>query len=602
MSPLDTLRTTRKSVGKLDVTPRHDREPLAEVLYDILDRVHGTIAPVWPLKDYVAINPYAGISQRRFLHARRLLRSLSDSETLMSLDYYAQQYRRGSLELRDIELAIEEMRQDCGDDTPSHLATDIVSRLQADSAQATAASAAILPASVERRLKALSECLDEHMQSEWTTTVCEEIAKYCAAHYDEGQAIWASPFRHLPLYQAWRSAARHDRNLECLGISGFRRFVAELPQTPEAAIVFCLQRLGVPQRMWEAMLLCQALTIPGWSAWAKYQVESAHPGDAESTDLTGLLAMRLAYDAALAETFDFHVNWTSMAGVDYAPVHAGTDGSSDDVLLRYTLLRASEIAFRRQLLQQLKGEVDATGAERQPGSASPVSSPRKSARKLAQLVFCIDVRSERIRRHLEAESPEIETGGFAGFFGLPIEFVPLGQTHGSRHVPVLLSPQFQLHEGLRSSDLQTEAEAMQRRSLLRTLRKAWKGFQSSAASCFTFVETSGLFYAAKLLARSAGMASAAVGYRFDGVPKHERERLGPTLRDLNRQGITTSRQADLAESILRGMGLTQDFARLVVFCGHGSQTENNPLQAGLDCGACGGHSGEAERAAGGHVA
>ena len=30
----------------------------------------------------------------------------------------------------------------------------------------------------------------------------------------------------------------------------------------------------------------------------------------------------------------------------------------------------------------------------------------------------------------------------------------------------------------------------------------------------------------------------------------------------------------------------------MVFCGHASQCENNPLQAGLDCGACGGHSGE----------
>jgi uncharacterized protein YbcC (UPF0753/DUF2309 family) len=49
----------------------------------------------------------------------------------------------------------------------------------------------------------------------------------------------------------------------------------------------------------------------------------------------------------------------------------------------------------------------------------------------------------------------------------------------------------------------------------------------------------------------------------------------------------------MAESILRGIGIVADFGRLVVFCGHGSQTENNPLKAGLDCGACGGHSGEA---------
>jgi len=41
------------------------------------------------------------------------------------------------------------------------------------------------------------------------------------------------------------------------------------------------------------------------------------------------------------------------------------------------------------------------------------------------------------------------------------------------------------------------------------------------------------------------------------------------------------------------MGMVRDFARLVLFVGHGSSTVNNPQATGLDCGACAGQSGEA---------
>jgi uncharacterized protein YbcC (UPF0753/DUF2309 family) len=51
-------------------------------------------------------------------------------------------------------------------------------------------------------------------------------------------------------------------------------------------------------------------------------------------------------------------------------------------------------------------------------------------------------------------------------------------------------------------------------------------------------------------------------------------------------------RTNLAARVLHAMALTQSFARLVVLVGHGSQSANNAHASGLDCGACGGQTGE----------
>jgi hypothetical protein len=58
-------------------------------------------------------------------------------------------------------------------------------------------------------------------------------------------------------------------------------------------------------------------------------------------------------------------------------------------------------------------------------------------------------------------------------------------------------------------------------------------------------------------------------------------------------GIEIDQQIEMAKNALIGMSLTNNFANFVLIVGHGSTTVNNPHATGLDCGACGGHTGEA---------
>jgi len=65
--------------------------------------------------------------------------------------------------------------------------------------------------------------------------------------------------------------------------------------------------------------------------------------------------------------------------------------------------------------------------------------PEREKRPFVQALFCIDTRSERIRRHLESVG-DYQTFGIAGFFGVPVSFMELGKGSQSHLCPVLLTP------------------------------------------------------------------------------------------------------------------------------------------------------------------
>lgn len=522
-----------------------------------LKNVCGKIAPVWPLEDYVAINPYSGFASQSLTQTHQAFRQFSEGTLLMPLHYYAAEHRSQKVSSKHITEAIEQL-------------------------QATAGDSCVLPA-LPDILFALNHSLrkgcdmvefgtqNESPEGRWGTAIIEEISRHCSAHYDQGQSVWQSPFKGLSLYAAWKETMRRDRKFEWMGIKDFRRIVSELPASPDEAILALLMRLEVPESQWESFLLSRAFTVPGWCGWTKYQgiaTERARIADGEESgvadeDLIGLLAIRLAYDVALDHPIPLYNE-------------NRVDAISDDVWIRSIMLRASELAFQESIVGPLIEQAQ-------------LPQTTDSGQALAQIVFCIDVRSERYRRHLESAFSKVQTFGFAGFFGLPIEFVPMGQAKGAGQVPVLLTPAFKVHETIEGGSEEAVSQSLTSRASIRSWRKAWKQFATSAVGCFSFVETTGWLSAGSLLGRTLRIGRGQNVSR-DGVGKDCRTR--PTLDGLQEQGITLEKQIDMAQAVLTNLGITQDFARLVVFCGHGSTTENNPLQAGLDCGACGGHTGE----------
>jgi uncharacterized protein YbcC (UPF0753/DUF2309 family) len=484
------------------------------------------IPPLWPLTHFVAVNPFVGLLDRPFAEASAVLQRTAGAAPLQSPSAYLEAFRQGRI-----------AREDLAAVAGSKFSVDALLAALADPDTAVETT----PVST------VADLLDaERPRAHWSVFVAEEISKWCAVTFDVNQTTWQSPWRRAPLFSGWREAACHDRNPEAFGLRGFRAFVASLPNDAEATIAHCLQTIAPPEVDPVDFLHRQLLGISGWASFVQYLVREDNLRGRENGALRDLLAIRLAYDAALFAAFGrdgvFRANWRNQQ-------NPATDERRLAVLVCWQ--NAYERGYQRSLARAL---------------AKPPTQ-RSAARPAFQAIFCIDVRSEVFRRHLEAAAPSAQTLGFAGFFGLAVAHRRAGEGHDRARCPVLLVPPVESTEPL----TETEATVLNAR---RAASGAWKAFQNSAASCFSFVESAGLAYGVELGSRGRTRGPSC-------------SRSAPSLENL-----PPDKKADLAEGALKNMSLRSGFARLVLVCGHGSVSANNPYASALDCGACGGHAGD----------
>ncbi|WP_052341476.1 YbcC family protein [Salinarimonas rosea] len=533
----------------------------------------GRIAPLWPLKHFVAVNPFLGLSEQSFAEAATTLARVSGARMTLPRSHYAAKHAAGEIGDADLAEALRAAGVGRNAGAPADLAA-----LKAKMAQ-----------DVPPRLLALTtaEVIDAATGRDpavgAAALVVEEISKTCARVFDEGQALWRAPYLGRGLYAAWRAQAGFDRTPEVMGFAGFRRALAALPEDADSAIAAAIAALGVPDAARADYLHRALVTIAGWASYARYLVWNAELHGGGDPVLKELLAIRLSYDAALlAVTPQARAAWGE------ALVRMSASRTLDPERVVDTILQdAAEIARRRALVARIV-------AANRSGAGAPIAAAERPA---VQAAFCIDVRSEVFRRALETVAPDVQTIGFAGFFGLPIEYVPFGRRKGGAQCPVLLKPAFVVCEEVAGADAGARAEIAGRRRLRQEAAKAWKTFKQSAVSSFAYVEAAGLLFAGKLVGDSLGRTRPVTPPAVDGLDADAARRLGPTLEpsdvDGRLAGISVEQRIATAKVVLEAMSMTGPHARLIVLAGHGSSTVNNPHASGLDCGACGGHTGEA---------
>jgi uncharacterized protein len=543
-------------------------------LQNLVQSVCKRIPPLWTLKNFVAVNPFVGLSDRHFLAAAKLMQQVGHGEMLESAEFFRTQISSGRIQEKDLQAAMKVAVESLPPDWAKEINfanLDALKKALADS----------LAQNPTARVLTFADFVDAQTGSDWAGFVIEEISKWCSAYFDQGQSSWRMPWRHLGLFAAWKKAAQLDANPEMTGLNYFREFVAGLPDDHFEFIGFALGKPGVPENLKSDFLHRQLMSVPGWSSYVQFFVrEKCMLGQADDS-LAQLLAIRLAYDLALLNQFGGEKNLSAWKKF-FDQLERENEDVAPDLLARYVAQLALENGYQSELIAKLKNH--------SPKAVAP-------GQKSLQAVFCIDVRSEIFRRALEAQSDDIETIGFAGFFGMAIEYFKFGQPVSGAQCPVLLTPKVKVRESLRGNDGGGEGTLLRQMNFRQTINGAWNSFKTSAISCFSFVETAGLWFGVKLAQDSLALGGAESAFAARGgkfAPKIEREVCctGKHGHDLE-TGIAPADQIAMAAFALKNMGLVANFAKVVLICGHGSATANNPYGSALDCGACGGHAGDA---------
>ncbi|MCW8193698.1 DUF2309 domain-containing protein [Proteobacteria bacterium 005FR1] len=513
----------------------------------------GLIAPVWPLDRFIAVNPWWNHVNQPFEDVAARLSARGGVTPLMKGEYFRQRWEGGSIREAHLQQACDERREGT---------LDLPALLAALEQKSPTARTLLCSDWIDRQR-------DPVHQMPWNNEIVDQISQFCGAYFDRGQASWTPP-REKGLYASWQANASRDRGIGLLmGEPGVHRQIAALPVRAGDLLEAALDELAVPETALVSYAHSLLLNINGWASWCAYLAwQNRLEKKAEGDELFELLCIRLAWELVLCRHYGsaFSRSEFTAALVDE---RSRIEAHQQHQAALLIWQRAAELAYQQDLLHKIRKHSEAH-------SETGIGEP------LLQAVFCIDVRSEVYRRHLESLDSRIQTLGFAGFFGLPVACQAGGSDYHRPQLPGLLAPAYRVSEPNRSVNGKRWA-----------LGESWRSFAKASPSAFTFVESAGLAYLLKLVKSS---------YRGELLADPLSPSAPPELSHLDSgDALSVAEKAQLADGILTGMGLTKTFAPVVLLVGHGSHSRNNPHRASLDCGACGGQTGEVNSRAVAHL-
>ena len=464
--------------------------------------------------------------------------------------------------------------------------------------------------------------------------VDELLIRFCASFLDQGLAHWTLPRRGEGFFRSFSALYGAPGGPPDRWLRGLDQELGRLDReriTPLDSILESLEILDVPEPEWEDYLSATLLALRGWGGMIR-QVESrsdrvVHPIPEGS--LVEFLAVRLILDR-------FALAYEAREALDYAgPLSSLREtlrsrvvspwppsveqraflvfqlvqlfGLSPDRLVRLTVeewsrlvkelesfsgierRRVFHLAYEKRFATQTLDAI----ALRAKHRVGRLPSPK------FQVVCCLDEREESFRRNLEEIEPGVETFGAAGFYAVAMYYKGAADAHFVPLCPAVVRPRHWVIEEVEDgSDRGHRVRLRTRRAIGTASHQFHRGSRSFAVGALLTGAVGALasfpLVARILFPRVAAKIRHTFGrfVRTSPPTRLKLERAAPEPGpEPDRLGFSLEEMTDIGERLLRDIGLTSGFARMVILLGHGSHSQNNPHDSAHNCGACGGSPG-----------
>ena len=436
------------------------------------------------------------------------------------------------------------------------------------------------------------------------------LIRFCAAYLDQGISYWPMPEK-AGLYRSFLYLYSFRLGLTLpwqKGLADRLRRQLEEHWTSEKALEDAFARLKIGSEDSFGAIRDRALALRGWAGMvsALEKRPDLAPVECPPVSLLDYLAIYFQLEAHLKEQSsapkttarkgpkaNYRLAYEAFvlaqcAGLDEKALGEEPKAKAwlqevaqfHELKRRRLLLLAYERHYRNEIL-------DAWVEHTNLGESSPAPSPR------FQCVFCIDDREESLRRHLEESCEELETLGYAGFFGVCMTYQGLTDPHALPLCPPVRTPMHLVREvavgGRQSASAQT----------IGVYRQILRASRNSILRGGVLAALPGFLAGFPLLGQTL---FPSLSYRLASAIEHALSPPPLTRLKLERQaeeganedglfeGFTVEEMVQIVKAGLQTMGVTR-FASLFLLVGHGSSSLNNPHEAAHDCGATGGGRG-----------